>query len=334
MRITVVTPFFNGSRFFTDTIQSLLNQTHGDWEWIIVDDGSEPEELEALEALCQSDTRIQCRPRKEGAKGANRCRNQGWKNASAEHILFLDSDDLLLPHCLEQRITHSQKSSTSASEVPYFGTIAYKEADGERWLWDDPHHPTSWLASLWSQTPPCQSSGPLWTKAALNKVGGWSEDIQVWQDIDIHQRAYFHGIRFRPAESSSPDILYRIHDKSLSHSDFHSAHKLASRSKILLQAYDYAATENLTADEMNGLSLMTWSVYRNACNLRDWSQATVIEKNAFGISNSQLKLMKAWKRANLSRASKLTFIQSNLEEKANLLFPKPKRKILNTLYNE
>lgn len=333
MGITVVTPYFNGSRFFEDTVKSLLNQTHGDWEWIIVDDGSEPEELEALAALCRLDARIHWKPRKGDPKGANRCRNQGWKAASAEHILFLDSDDMILPHCLAQRVSHSQKSRATTSEVPYFGTIAFKEGSEKRWLWDDPNHPASWLASLWSQTPPCQSSGPLWTKAALDKVGGWSENLHVWQDIDIHQRAYFHGMRFRPADNSSPDILYRIHNNSLSHSAFHSAPKLASRSRILSEAFNYAANKSLTEEEINALSLMTWSVYKNACNLRDWSKTTGIEQKAIGLSDKQMKLMKTWKRANVSRASKLPFIQSNLEEKADIVFPKPKRKILNTLYN-
>ena len=261
MRITVVTPFFNGSRFFGDTVQSLLAQTHEDWEWVIVDDGSEPEELEALKVWCQSDDRIRWQPREGGPKGANRCRNQGWKRASAELILFLDSDDMLLPHCLEQRVTHRLKSKTLATKIPYFGTLVFKEGEDGRWLWDDPAHHISWLASLWSQTPPCQSSGPLWTKTALEMVGGWSDDIQVWQDIDLHQRAHFHGIQFIAADNTEPDVLYRIHDKSLSHSGFHGAKKLQSRVAILEGALQYSRSEALEPEEIRALSSMTWSVF-------------------------------------------------------------------------
>ena len=63
MRVSVVTPHFNGSRFLSETGQSLLSQTHSDWEWIIIDDGSDQEELKALDTLCKTDDRIKWHPR-------------------------------------------------------------------------------------------------------------------------------------------------------------------------------------------------------------------------------------------------------------------------------
>ena len=332
MRITVVTPFFNGSRFFGDTVQSLLAQTHEDWEWIIVDDGSEPKELEALGAWCQSDDRLNWQPRKGGPKGANRCRNQGWKHASAGHILFLDSDDMLLPHCLEQRVAHSLESSLQAGEIPYFGTLAFQEGEDGCWLWDDPNHPASWLASLWSQTPPCQSSGPLWTKTALEMVGGWSEDIHVWQDIDIHQRAHFHGIHFIPSETREPDVLYRIHDKSLSHAEFHGAEKLQSRAAILQGAHQYARSGAIEAEEILALSSMTWSVFRNACLLRNWSLADDVIEAASHIPGFPMDFLKRWKQNTTWRLNRIPGIQQRMDAQAHSLFPKIERSILSTPY--
>lgn len=331
-QISIVTPYFNGSQFFGDTVQSLLAQTHEDWEWIIVDDGSEPEELKALEAWCQSNDRIHWQPREGGPKGANRCRNQGWEHASAEHILFLDSDDMLLPHCLEQRVAHCLRSTGPATEIPYFGTLAVKAGEDGRWLWDNPNHPAPWLASLWSQTPPCQSSGPLWTKTALEQAGGWSEDIQVWQDIDIHQRAHFQGLRFVEAKGLPPDILYRIHSESLSHRQFHSESKLNSRFRILSDALSHAQEHSVSDEERSALMRMVWSVFRNACQHRNWKMADDIIQLAKPLARPQLDFLNQWKRASQYRWIRLPLVLRRMTRQAALVFPKSDRQILSTPY--
>ncbi len=332
MRVSVVTPHFNGSRFLSETGHGLLNQTHQDWEWIIVDDGSHADELALLEEWQQRDSRIRWEPRQGDPKGANHCRNQGWKNANGEHILFLDSDDILLPHALEQRCASIKSSSPSDLILPYFQTVAFRADRNDRWLWDDRANPTSWLASLWSQTPPCQSSGPLWTKAALEATGGWSEDIQVWQDIDIHQKAYFRGIRFVPASTMEPDLLYRIHEGSLSHNSFHSPHKLKSRAQVLHNALQYASENDLHPDEYNSLARMTWSVFRNACTLRNWSAADRIIEASRPIQDISTPFLSRWKLSSKLRTQRLSFIRHELEKQANKLFPKGKRTILTTPY--
>jgi len=335
MRISIVTPFFNGSRFLQETGESVLAQTHQDWEWIIVDDGSEDEELVALDAWAERDARIRWRPRTGEPKGANRCRNQGWQNASGEHILFLDGDDQLLPHTLETRAAGIRNSDLQDNEVPYFQTVAFRGDDpASRWLWDDPAHPVSWLTSLWSQTPPCQSSGPLWNRSALEHTGGWAEDIRVWQDIEIHQRAHFLGIRFIPSEIREPDVLYRIHDGSLSHGEFHSATMLPSRMAILSRALEFIHSNEMEGPELDALGLMTWSVFKNACMLRKWNMAGEILELAKPILADEAAFMRSWKRAMWSRLTKIPVLRHQLEKQAAHLFPKPDRRILSTPCHE
>lgn len=332
MQISVVTPFFNGSKFFADTVHSLITQTHDDWEWIIVDDGSAQQELETLEAWCRADERIHWQPREGEPKGANRCRNQGWQHASANHILFLDSDDILMPYCLEQRVSDLLGALEAPTDIPYYATVAFKEDQDGRWLWDDPVHPDSWLACLWSQTPPCQSSGPLWTRSALEKIGGWNEEIQVWQDIEIHQRAYFHGFRFIPAKSTTPDLLYRLRESSVSHKKFHSSKKLQSRIKILNAAIDYAKTKQLSKSECIAMTNMTWAIFRNACAIRDWTKADKIIIASASLDYIPTSFMILWKIVRKMRLYKLPFISKTLNRKNEELFPPTKRRIMATSY--
>ena len=246
--------------------------------------------------------------------------------------MVLDSDDLLLPHALKQRCEAVMTHHAPDFTLLYFQTVTFHAKTEERYRWDDLANPVSWLSSLWSQTPPCQSSGPLWTKAALDKVDGWSEDIQVWQDIDIHQRAYFSGIRFEPAKTTEPDLLYRIHDESLSHNRFHSLPKLKSRVRILHDALQHATEHGVDPHEQTCLARMTWSVFRNACNLHDYSAADGIIKASRPIRSISSPFLSRWRMASTIRMHKVPFICRRMENVAERLFPRGKRTILTTPY--
>jgi len=48
MKVSIVTPCYNGSKYIAETINSVLNQTYQDWEMIIVNDGSTDNSAEIL----------------------------------------------------------------------------------------------------------------------------------------------------------------------------------------------------------------------------------------------------------------------------------------------
>ena len=58
-RVSIVTPYYNSGRNFEETYRCVINQTMREFEWIIMDDGSSrKEDIELLERLGESDTRI------------------------------------------------------------------------------------------------------------------------------------------------------------------------------------------------------------------------------------------------------------------------------------
>ncbi len=94
--ISIVTPYFNSSRFLPETIASVLAQTYGDWEWLLVDDGSSDGSAELVREAALREPRM--RPfRHETNKGQAAARNLALSQASGEIITFLDSDDLWTP---------------------------------------------------------------------------------------------------------------------------------------------------------------------------------------------------------------------------------------------
>ena len=98
---SVVIPAYNRERTVGRSIKSVLNQTYQKLQVVIVDDGSKDGTKDAVSEYL-SDNRVAYVYQENG--GAQKARNTGLRRAEGEYILFLDSDDELLPQCLEKMV--------------------------------------------------------------------------------------------------------------------------------------------------------------------------------------------------------------------------------------
>lgn len=100
---SVVIPTYNRAHFIERTIQSVLNQTHQDFELIIINDGSTDQTKDILFTYERYEN-IQVFHQENRERGASR--NTGIQKSTKEYVVFLDSDDLLLETHLET-LAHS-----------------------------------------------------------------------------------------------------------------------------------------------------------------------------------------------------------------------------------
>ncbi len=101
--LSILTPFYNTSEIFLETVQSVLGQSFREWEWIIVDDGSDKTPaLDLLAKVAKEDCRI--RVVRQTNQGPSSARNNAFEHSSARYVCLLDSDDLLEPTFLEKAI--------------------------------------------------------------------------------------------------------------------------------------------------------------------------------------------------------------------------------------
>lgn len=100
VKVAIITPTFNRAHTIVRAVESVLAQTHHNWELIIRDDGSKDNTAEVL-APYLTDTRIRYLPRHEN-KGVNTTRNEAMDAMSddVQVVTFLDSDDTLVPDAL------------------------------------------------------------------------------------------------------------------------------------------------------------------------------------------------------------------------------------------
>jgi len=93
--VAVVIPTFNQARFLSDAITSVLAQTRQADEIIVVDDGSTDD---PAAVVAQFPKVLLIRQENRGLSGA---RNTGLRNSTSSHVVFLDSDDRLMPKAIE-----------------------------------------------------------------------------------------------------------------------------------------------------------------------------------------------------------------------------------------
>lgn len=111
---STIIPVYNREDFIGRAIESVLEQTHDDFEIIVVDDGSTDSSREVVEAF--DDDRVKSIAFDEN-QGANAARNAGIEAAEGEIVTFLDSDDEYDPSFLETVIEYLSRASQSVGGV-------------------------------------------------------------------------------------------------------------------------------------------------------------------------------------------------------------------------
>jgi len=108
--ISIIIASYNRASLIGGTLDSILAQTHTNWECIIIDDGSTDNTVEVIESYLEKDHRFRfCLRSNNKPKGANACRNQGLKMSNGTYIMFFDSDDIMYPNKLEIQLEDIKK---------------------------------------------------------------------------------------------------------------------------------------------------------------------------------------------------------------------------------
>ena len=116
--VSIITPLYNGSLFIHDAYNSLKNQSHTNWEWLITDDCSQDNSLEVLKNLAATDSRIKVLEHSKN-QGAAVARNQGINLSQGEFIAFLDIDDRWLPEKLAVSVAFLKNSACNFTYTNY-----------------------------------------------------------------------------------------------------------------------------------------------------------------------------------------------------------------------
>lgn len=104
--VSIVMPAYNAARWIAKSIESVLAQTYGGWELIVVDDGS----TDTTQAVVNSFSPY-LKYIWQQNQGAPAARNRGLREAKGNYFLFLDADDILRPTALETLVDYLEAHS-------------------------------------------------------------------------------------------------------------------------------------------------------------------------------------------------------------------------------
>lgn len=108
MKVSIIIPLYNCEKYIDKCIESIKNQTYGNWELIIVDDQSNDKSYEICKRYADNDTRILLTQQANAGSGV--ARNKGIDMATGEYIIFCDADDFLLPDALTLLIEEANRT--------------------------------------------------------------------------------------------------------------------------------------------------------------------------------------------------------------------------------
>ncbi len=123
--ISVVMPVYNTEEYLAEAIESILNQTFKDFEFIIVDDNSTDTSWQIIKKYANEDNRI-IAVKNRGEKGQGAARNVGLEMMKGKYYLIMDSDDISLPNRLEKQFEFMENNlgiDIAGSWMERFGTF-------------------------------------------------------------------------------------------------------------------------------------------------------------------------------------------------------------------
>lgn len=119
MLFSIIVPIYNRESCIRQAIGSVMAQEYPMWELLLVDDGSTDQTEDICRRYAAEDPRIRYLQKENG--GVSSARNLGLAKVSGEYLLFLDSDDVLMPTCLHT-LKQRMDAWGAAPDILCFGT--------------------------------------------------------------------------------------------------------------------------------------------------------------------------------------------------------------------
>lgn len=223
--ISVIIPNYNRSAVIGETIENMLNQSLPPHEVIVVDDGSTDESVQVIQRFGDRVILIQ-----QSNQGPGAARNTGLRVATGELIQFMDSDDLASRNKLEVQAKILKEQNADLVYGPWAKAwlvdqqlrlqdvvLQQRPLPGDR-------SPLFWFLTSWSMVfQQC-----LVRKSLIDRVGGYREDMQLYEDGELFVRILVAGAKL--VHESETLTLYRLEDHGkLTQSGSHTSQKIIDK---------------------------------------------------------------------------------------------------------
>ena len=209
-KVSVVMSVYNGSCYLRESIESVLNQTFHDFEFIIIDDGSTDESWDVLTQYAEGDQRIRL-VQNECNIGLTKSLNEGLRLAQGTYIARQDADDISLPQRFEKQVRAFEQYSDA---VLVSSNIELIDAEGHFLKTIERNcSPELVVWYLLFHNHLAGHSQVMFRRSPVQVLGGYDEAYRYSQDYELWCRLSKVGKVFILSETL---LQQRSHNQSIS----------------------------------------------------------------------------------------------------------------------
>lgn len=203
--VTVLMSVYNGEDYLDEAVESILNQTYDDFEFLIIDDASTDRSPRKLQKWAARDDRIQL-ILNEHNQGLGAILAQGMQDATTPLVARMDADDVAHPERLQRQVEYMK----AHDEVDVLGTFAI-DIDEHGEVVKPRRFPVTHeeiCRLIW--TSPILHPTVMMRRQEILAVGNYDPELRKRQDYDLWFRCVEAGLRF--ANLPEPLLKYRFTD--------------------------------------------------------------------------------------------------------------------------
>ena len=206
--ISVIMSVYNGENYLNEAIESILNQTYANLEFIIINDGSTDKSLDIINSY--TDKRIILINQQN--KGLTKSLNIGIEQSNGEYIARQDADDISLPTRFDDFINFLNASS---NKIDLYSTPASVVDDKGTKIKDIPNYfKRNAFNSKFLNFSNCLIHGSLIVDSSLLKRFKYNEKYRYAQDFELYHRLLHEGLSI--SYNNTINYKLRVHGDSLS----------------------------------------------------------------------------------------------------------------------
>jgi glycosyltransferase involved in cell wall biosynthesis len=202
-KISIVTPSYNQGQFLEDTMLSVLGQNYPNLEYIVMDGGSTDSSAAIIKKHADKLT-FWISKKDNGQASAI---NEGFSRATGDILMWLNSDDLLMPNVLHWIAGHTD---TDTAEIQAGNCIHFKAEDNNSL--------TSWGSDIIRKGNTGELNkidfiiqpASFWTRKAWEQTGPLNEEMHFTFDWDWFLRATRKNVKLHFVEKGI--AMYRFHN--------------------------------------------------------------------------------------------------------------------------
>ena len=184
-QVTVITAVYNGMPYLREAIESILNQTYSNFEYLIIDDAStDIEVVKLIESYTDSRIRF---IKNEKNLGVSKTINKALSMTTTPYVIRLDQDDISLPNRIKEQISYLESNPNISIVCSWEHIIDLNGKKGRDWKNNIKNY-GEFIGTVLLGLCPIWHPSIAFRKDAIIEIGGFNPNYNLAEDYELTTR--------------------------------------------------------------------------------------------------------------------------------------------------